>query len=233
MSSNPLMMALHDISVAPSWVAAGLVALGFIVSASRNRLAPQPGRRGQPWRSRLLNERFSSEQRGSNRPAGARPTSQGANAPSSGDPAVEPPPTARQPASATPKTVPVHVVVAALIFGTLAVVLAAIVLRSPSRQSGSAAVKSDSAAAADTALDIGWRSGRMDGKDCIGTFEVKRGAGTPAQFVAFVMDSGGSVIAQDSAGIPAVVRGVLVDFRFRQVNCARIADWQLQAATPK
>jgi hypothetical protein len=62
---------------------------------------------------------------------------------------------------------------------------------------------------------------------------VKRGAGTPARFVAFVLDSSGAVMAQDSGGVAAAVTGVLVDFRFRKVACSKIADWQLQALTPK
>ena len=73
----------------------------------------------------------------------------------------------------------------------------------------------------------------MEGADCIGTFEVTRGGGTRAQFVAFVMDTSGSIIARDSGKVDSALPGVLIDFRFRRVGCDRIYDWQLQVTTPK
>jgi len=69
-------------------------------------------------------------------PAVRDQTTRGENAPPPGDPGVGQTPTAGPATGGTPKTVPVHAVVAALIFGTLAVVLAAIVLRSASQESG-------------------------------------------------------------------------------------------------
>ena len=69
----------------------------------------------------------------------------------------------------------------------------------------------------------------MDGDDCIGTFEVKRGSSASAQFVAFVMDTSGAILARDSASVKsAVVAGLLVDFRFRHVACD--SDRRLAAA---
>jgi hypothetical protein len=204
------------------WLALAIAAFGNLVFQAMDRLAPQ---RGQ---LRLLNERGSSEKRGPNPPGGeSRKTASGTP-----DPAVPQPAAPARTTTQTPKAVPVHVIVSALIFGAFVVGLAALLMR-PASQPGANATKSDSAARADTALDIGWRSGRMDGNDCVGTFEVKRGAGTPARFVAFVLDSSGAVMAQDSGGVAAAVTGVLVDFRFRKVACSKIADWQLQALTPK
>lgn len=128
------------------------------------------------------------------------------------------------------------VVLGALAAGAVAVAVAWLLL-SPNklRAPGNAApARVDSAAAADTGLDVRWRSGLMDGADCLGTFEVKRGSSTSAQFVAFVMDTSGAIMARDSVSVKsAVVPGLLVDFRFRRVACDRIYDWQLQVTTPK
>jgi len=147
-------------------------------------------------------------------------------------PAETPPPAPAQPGKTG---IPVSVVLAALLAGGLAVAVAALVLRyrpgAPAGPAASATV--DTAAAADTALDVRWRSGRMDGVNCIGTFEVIHGGGTPAHFVAFVMDKSGAVIGRDSANVPAAKPGVLVDLTFRRVTCDNIDDWQLQVATPK
>jgi hypothetical protein len=208
----------------PIVLALAMAAPGTLVFETVPRLALERG-----W-VRLLNERRSPENRRANEPGGASRST------ASRSPAADP--KASQPASPAPttppapKSVPLNVILGALTVGALAVAIAALVMR-PKSQPGATAAKADSVATADTALDIGWRSGRMDGNDCLGTFEVKRGAGTPARFVAFVLDSSGAVMAQDSGGVAAAVRGVLVDFRFRRVTCSKIADWQLQALTPK
>ena len=131
--------------------------------------------------------------------------------------------------------VPIPVIVAAVCVGALAVMLTAVAMRprKPTPAQPLAATSGDSTPRADSALDIRWRSGRMDGDDCLGTFEVTRGTGTGAQFVAFVMDKTGAVMGRDSARVSSAVRGLLVDFRFRHVDCKKIDDWQLQATTPK
>ena len=223
-SPVPLVNGFVEPPWATLWLSLAIAAFGNLVFQALDRLAPQ---RGQ---LRLLNER-SPEKRSQPR-GGPRKTASGPP-PAADPPAVPPPAAPAQPTTQTPRAgVPVHVIVSALIFGAFVVGLAALLMR-PASPPGANATKADSAARGDTALDIGWRSGRMDGSDCIGTFEVKRGAGTPARFVAFVLDSSGAVMAQDSGGVAAAVSGVLVDFRFRKVTCSKIADWQLQALTPK
>ena len=130
--------------------------------------------------------------------------------------------------------VPVPVIVAAVVAGVAAVVVTSLFLPIKPGAPAKPPVSVDSSPAADTGLDVKWRSGRMDGGDCVGTFEVKRGSSTSAQFVAFVMDTSGAILAKDSVSVKsAVVPGLLVDFRFRRVACARIYDWQLQVTTPK
>jgi len=143
---------------------------------------------------------------------------------------VEMPPSAPPPERGV--RVPVPVIVAAVVVGVAAVVITSLFL--PGKPAAPAPAPVDSSAAADTGLDVRWRSGRMDGVDCLGTFEVKRGSSASAQFVAFVMDTSGAILARDTASVKsAVVPGLLVDFRFRRVACDRIYDWQLQVTTPK
>lgn len=129
--------------------------------------------------------------------------------------------------------IPVPVIVGAVVAGLVAVAVTAWLLPNKSGAPASAPAPVNAPAAADTGLDVRWRSGRMERRDCIGTFEVKRGGGTRAQFVAFVMDTTGAVIARDTGRVDAAVPGVLIDFRFRGVTCDQIYDWQLQVTTPK
>ncbi len=130
--------------------------------------------------------------------------------------------------------VPVPVIIGAVVAGVVAVAVTALFLPIKPRAPARPPAPLDSAAAADTGLDVRWRSGRMDGSDCLATFEVKRGRSTSAQFVAFVMDTTGAILTRDSVSVrSAVVPGLLVDFRFRRVACNRIYDWQLQVTTPK
>ena len=129
--------------------------------------------------------------------------------------------------------VPVPVIIGAVVIGLAAVAITALLLPNKSGAPASPSASVATPPAADTGLDVRWRSGRMEGRDCIGTFEVKRGGGTRAQFVAFVMDTSGAIIARDSGKVDSAVPGVLVDFRFRGVACERIYDWQLQVTTPK
>jgi hypothetical protein len=144
---------------------------------------------------------------------------------------TETPPSA--PAQAGGPRVPVSVIVGAVAAGVLAVAVTAVLLPNKPDAPAKPPAAIDTPAVADTGLEVRWRSGRMDAGDCIGTFEVTRGGGTSAQFVAFVMDTSGAIMARDSARVQSAVRGLLVDFRFRRVACERINDWQLQVSTPK
>jgi len=145
---------------------------------------------------------------------------------------VETPPAAPPPERGV--RVPVPVIIGAVVVGVVAVAITALFLPLKPGTPARPPTAVDSAAAADTGLDVRWRSGRMDGTDCLATFEVKRGRSTSAQFVAFVMDTTGAILTRDSVSVrSAVVPGLLVDFRFRRVVCDRIYDWQLQVTTPK
>jgi hypothetical protein len=151
-------------------------------------------------------------------------------------PASTPPrsPVEMAPAAPSPERgVPVPVIVGAVVAGLVAVAVTALFLPNKPAAPAKPAASVDSSAPADTGLDVRWRSGRMERADCIGTFEVTRGGGTPAQFVAFVMDTTGAIIARDSGSVDSAMPGVLIDFRFRRVACERVYDWQLQVKTPK
>jgi hypothetical protein len=132
------------------------------------------------------------------------------------------------------QVVPRPVVGAAIVAGALAVAAVAVATR-PAPNDLTAALPApaaDSAAGGpDTPIDIRYRSGRMDDDHCIGTFEVTRGPGSRARFVAFVMDTGGAIIGRDSARVESAVTGIFVEFRFRYVDCEEIDDWQIQATT--
>ena len=132
-------------------------------------------------------------------------------------------------------TVPLSVIVISLVIASLVVALTWLFLpkQASAPRGPAAAAAADTVAAPDTGLDVRWRGNRQDKTDCVGTFEVTRGGGTPAQFTAFMLDSAGGVIARDSARVGSAVRGLLVEFRFRRLSCKAIADWQLQVATPK
>jgi hypothetical protein len=132
-------------------------------------------------------------------------------------------------------TIPLRVIAIAVIVGAVAalVVWSGIRPKAVAPIGKSAAQPVDTTARPDTSLDIQWRSARMDGNDCIGTFHMTRGAATRAEFVAFVLDSTGKVVARDSTRVDAAAAGTSIEFRFRRVNCDRIADWQLEMRTPK
>jgi hypothetical protein len=167
-----------------------------------------------------------------------------ATSPAATNPTVRAPSASRQnpPRTGAPEpervpSIPVPVVGAALVIGAAAVATVAMLMRATPNDSRDPAVASDVAPAADSAraaapFDIRWRSGRPDDGDCIGTFEVTHGTGTRAGLVAFAMDSSGAIIARDSAQMSTAVTGMLVDFRFRNVDCDEIGDWQIQATTP-
>ena len=147
------------------------------------------------------------------------------------------PPVAQTPATMLRASVPLPVVLAALGAGALAVVGVAFAIRSAPNATppagAPATVAPDTAAPAETPMDIRWRSGHMEDDDCIGTFEISNGSGTRARFKAFVMDTSGAVMARDSARVDAAVSGLFVEFRFRHVDCDEIDDWRLEATTPK
>jgi len=133
--------------------------------------------------------------------------------------------------------VPLPVVAGALVVGAMVVVGVARLTR-PSRGDARDSLAAtgtvpavDTKARPEAPIAIRWRSGRADNLDCIGTFEVTHGPGTRARLVAFAMDSSGAVIARDSTQMNAAVTGMFVDFRFRNVDCGEIDDWQIQATT--
>jgi hypothetical protein len=131
--------------------------------------------------------------------------------------------------------VPVPVLLGALAVGALAVAGVAFATRSapnaPAPTAASGAAVPDSGAPSEAPMDVGWRSGRMDDDDCIGTFEISNGTGTRTRFTAFAMDTSGAVMARDSARVDAAVSGLFVEFRFRHVDCDEIDDWRLEART--
>lgn len=143
------------------------------------------------------------------------------------------PPSTPVPALQTGGTrIPLSVIMISVVVGAVVVALVwAVLPKQPAAPTTTSAA--DTVAAADTGLDVRWQKYRQDNRDCIGTFEVTRGGGTPAQFAAEVMDSAGRIIARDSVRVASTTRGVLVDLRFRRTACKAIADWQLQVTTPK
>ena len=231
-------MGLVDPRWRPLWAALWIAVIAYIVSRTMNQLALRRAR------LRLLEDRAAPDS----------PTVKSGEQPLAQDQAEESPhersrilkppaPPPRTPPSTPPieppqtggVRIPLPVMAIALVVGALVVALTSLLLPKrqvePSPPSSAAAV--DSVAPADTGLDVRWRSGRKDDDDCIGTFEVTRGDGARAQFVAFAMDTTGAIMARDSARVASAVAGLLVEFRFRHVDCEEIADWQLQVATPK
>jgi hypothetical protein len=130
------------------------------------------------------------------------------------------------------KAIPLSVLAGALSVGLVAVALTSALLDSRKPDPATPATATDTARG-EAALDFRWRAGRMDGGDCVGTFELTRGPATPARLVASVIDSSGAPMASDSVQVASTVRGMSVDFRFRGVSCNRISDWQMQVMTPK
>jgi hypothetical protein len=231
-------MGLVDPRWRPLWAAVWLAVIAYILSRTMNQLALRRAR------LRLLEERAAPES----------PTSKSGGQLLAQDQAEEslqeqsrilkpaatptrtPPSTPPiEPAQTGGTRIPLPVIAIALVVGGLVVALTSLLLPKrrvePSPPSSRAAA--DTIAPADTGLDVRWRSGRKDDDDCIGTFEVTRGDGARARFVAFAMDTTGAIMARDSARVASAVPGLLVEFRFRHVDCEEIADWQLQVATPK
>jgi hypothetical protein len=230
-------MGLVDPRWRPLWAALWLAVIAYIVSRTMNQLALRRAR------LRLLEEEAPPD---ANAP---KASDSAAQAPAEEEPhersrVLKPAPTPTRTPPSTPTATPIQtggtriplpVIAIALVVGGLVVALTSLLLpKRPAEPSASSAMAAvDTVVPTDTGLDVRWRSGRKDDDDCIGTFEVTRGDGTRAQFVAFVMDSSGAVMARDSARVGSAVRGLLVELRFRHVDCDEIADWQLQVATPK
>ena len=239
-------MGLVDSRWRPLWAALWLAVIGYVVARTLNQLAarrlrlqlmresladPLGGRARDATASAVADATATSAM--SSAPTAAAPT---AAAMTAGAIVLDPAPAAAAP-SPLRATVPVPVLLAALGIGALAVAVVAFVTRSPrdaTPPSGAGFIAApDSSARTDSVMDVRWRSGRMDDDDCIGTFEVSNGNGTRVAFTAFVIDSSGAVMARDSARVDAAVSGLFVEFRFRHVDCDEIADWRLEARTPK
>jgi hypothetical protein len=224
-------MGLVDARWRPLWAALWLAVIGYVISRTLNQLALRRARLhllarvGDPYEGKprdLIRDRGDVTMSSAQEP-----------------PTREPPPREAVPTGPTSPSgvvsIPIPVLLGALAIGLLAVVGVAVATRSAPNAPAAAAAPAaaDSVVRPDGPIDVRFRSGRMNGDDCIGTFEVTHGAGTPARLVAFVMDTSGAVMARDSAQVAAAVAGLFVDFRFRHVDCDEIDDWQLQATTPK
>jgi hypothetical protein len=231
-------MGLVDPRWRPLWAVLWLAVIAYIISRTLNQLALRR------VRLRLLTEQAGPDASGAKAsgsptpaPAGEEPQERSRVLKPAPAPTHTPPstPTTTTPVQSGGVRIPLPVIAIALVVGGVMVALTWLLL--PKRQvepsAPSSAAPVDTVAPADTGLDVRWRSGRKDDDDCIGTFEVTRGDGTRAQFVASVMDTAGAIMARDSARVASAVPGLLVDFRFRHVDCEEIADWQLQVATPK
>lgn len=224
-------MGLVDARWRPAWAVLWLAVIGYIISRTMTQLALRRARLrllarvGDPYDGKpreLIRDRGDITMSLAQEPPNREP----------------PPPEAAPTGPASPSgvvSIPVPVLFGALAIGLLAVVGVAVVTRSAPNAAPPAAVPvaADSVVRPEGPIDVRFRSGSMNGDDCIGTFEVTQGAGTPARLVAFVMDTSGAVMARDSAQVTAAVAGLFVDFRFRHVDCDEIDDWQLQATTPK
>jgi hypothetical protein len=236
-------MGFVDARWRPLWAALWLAVIAYVLSRAMNQLALRralirlmdepatpgvpPGGGGKGGDS-LAQDEADDEPRERSRVL--KPTRQRQLTPSQA-------PTTPTPGAAPPggTRLPLPVIGLALAFGVLAVAITSLFLPKGGPGPGTTVSTQgvDTTAAADTGLDVRWRSGRKDDDDCIATFEVTRGNGTRAQFVAFVMDTSGAVMARDSARVASAVRGLLVELRFRHVDCEEIDDWQLQVTTPR
>ncbi len=230
-------MGLVDARWRPLWAALWLAAIASIFFLTIKRFALRHARQSTlqmnaaPERNSVTLANSGEHEHGHGKPEEKsrvlKPASPPPRSPSA------PPPSA--PVTPGGTGVPVSVIAAAVVAGVVAVVVTALLLPNkpgaPTKPAASAPV--DTPAAADTGLDVRWRSGRMDRGDCLGTFEVTRGDSKSAKFVAFVMDTSGAIMARDSVDVLSARPGLLVDFRFRRVRCDRIYDWQLQVMTPK
>jgi hypothetical protein len=226
-------MGLVDSRWRPLWAALWLVLIVYLVSRTMNHLALYRAR------LRLLREPPDGRAFG----AAPRVTQPGVPERTTTDPrpdeaftvASEPsPPVPPAPTRISARAVPLPVVAGALLVGAVVVAGVAFAIRpAPNVIPDTVRVPAVDSASGDEPLDLRWHSGRADDDDCVGTFEVTRGAGTRARLVAFVMDTSGAVMARDSAQVASAIPGLFVEFRFRHVDCDEIHDWQMQATTPK
>jgi len=230
-------MGLVESQWRPLWATLWIAVIVYLMSRTMNQLALRRARLG------ILNEpigglptsvlALADESQGSGAAPRREPTpTVAAPIPDSSAPTV--PPTPPGPGTAS---IPVSVVAGAVVVGAIVVASVALFTRSAPNGSTDSLVRRgvaplvDTTAHADAPIDLRLRSGRMDGDNCIGTFEVTHGVGARARLVAFAMDTSGAVIARDSAQVASAVTGMFVDFRFRNVDCDEIDDWQIQATT--
>jgi hypothetical protein len=85
----------------------------------------------------------------------------------------------------------------------------------------------------DTPFAFRSRGSRADDDDCLMTFESTAGTPAPWSITADVMDSSGTVIARDAKRVTSLLPGLLVEFRFKHVDCDEIESWQFQGETRK
>lgn len=226
-------MGLVDSRWRPLWAALWLAVIAYLISRTMSHWALRRAR------LKLLTETPEGRPLGVSDPTPAETVtgeplrnSSGPGSALPGESVSPAPPLATR--TARPSQLPVAIlaaalIVAAIVTGTLGMLLRA-APNEPEPQATSAAV--DSVAKPDAPIDVRWRGGRGDDDDCIGTFEITRGAGSRARLTAFVMDTSGAVMARDSAQVATAVPGIFVEFRFRHVDCEEIDDWQIQATTP-
>ena len=77
------------------------------------------------------------------------------------------------------------------------------------------------------------RGSRADDDDCLMTFEATAGTAAPWSITVDVMDTSGTVIARDAKRVTSLLPGLLVEFRFKHVDCDEIESWQFQGETRK
>jgi len=217
----------------PLWAALWLAVIAYILSRTMNQLALRRAR------LRLLEEspipeRPNQSDSSTTVEARAEPVAPGAVA----SPQDQPPRAASSGQGSgwqqRVRAVPLQFVAIAVTVGAVAVALASAAMRSNTAEPAALSAPAlDTSSAAERGLDFRWRSGRMVDDDCVGTFELVSGPTTSARVVAFVMDTSGAIMARDSARVESTVRGLLVEFRFRHVDCDEISDWQLQVTTPR
>ena len=226
-------MGLVDSRWRPLWAGLWISVIIYVLSRAMNQLALARAR------LRIVSEPVSGLALAVQHPQGDSPRPDGPDGTASGrsasrDPGGSP---SEKPTGRESGGIPVHIVIAALVVGAIAVVNVALFMRRPPNDSSAMPAASSTTAATDSnapaPIDMRMNSRRMDDRgNCIGTFEVTQGPGTTARLLAFALDSSGAIIARDSAQVTSAVTGMFVDLTFRQVACDKIYDWQIQATTP-
>ena len=141
----------------------------------------------------------------------------------------------RRPIPLSPRVFAGVIGVAALITVVVAISLGSRAARPPSRDGPG--ISADNVPIAPIAEDdatpfaFRLRGNRDVDYDCLMTFEVTGGTPAPWQVTVHVMDSSGTVIAQDAKKVASLAPGLFIDFRFRNVDCDEIKSWQFQGET--